>query len=221
MINPFIPYGIKGFLWYQGEANAGNAALYKTMQPLLFNDWRNRWGLGNLPFLFVQLPNIKGKSWQWIREAQAFSLTYPNTGMAVSIDVGDRYDIHPHNKQPIGERLALQAEHMAYHEKLIYSGPTFDRLGTNGNSLTISFKNTGSGLVLKNTLQDSGFFIAGDDHVFHPADARISGTSIILSSPLIKKPVVVRYAWDSDPNVTLFNKKGLPAAPFRTDNWEP
>nr|WP_255486733.1 sialate O-acetylesterase [Mucilaginibacter sp. SP1R1] len=222
MIHPLIPYGIKGILWYQGEANAGDYEQYKNLQVLMFTDWRTRWAEGDIPFVFVQLPGLQGaKSWPLMREAQAFSLTYPGTGMAVSIDVGDPYDVHPHNKKPVGERLALLAGHIAYGYNEVYEGPVFNQSAIEGNAIRIGFKNTENGIVLKNTAAGSGFFIAGDDHVFHLAKVQLQGTSLLISSPLVAKPLAFRYAWDPDPNVTLFNKIGLPAAPFRTDNWKP
>jgi sialate O-acetylesterase len=222
MIHPLIPYGIKGILWYQGEANAGNYEQYKSLQALMFTDWRTRWAEGNIPFLFVQLPGLRSAtSWPWMREAQAFSLTYPGTGMAVSIDVGDAYDVHPHNKKPVGERLALLAGHIAYGDHEVYEGPVFNQSEIEGSVIHIRFKHAKGGIVLKDTVAGSGVFIAGDDHVFHPARVQLQGTSLVISSPLVAKPVAVRYAWDPDPKVTLFNLTGLPAAPFRTDNWQP
>ncbi len=222
MINPLIPYGIKGILWYQGESNAANYASYKTLQPLLFTDWRKRWGNSGMPFLFVQLPNLQGASpWPWMREAQAASLSYHNTGMAVAIDAGDRYDLHPHNKQLIGERLAMQALYIAYGDNGIFQGPVYHSAATADSVIHISFKRSVSGLVFKNNAASSGFLIAGDDHVFYPATVKQQGEVLLLSSPSVKHPVAVRYGWEADPAVTLFNHAGLPAAPFRTDTWAP
>lgn len=222
MINPLIPYGIKGILWYQGESNAANYASYKSLQPLLFTDWRKRWGNSGMPFLFVQLPNLQGASpWPWMREAQAASLSYPNTSMAVAIDAGDRYDLHPHNKQLIGERLALQALHIVYGDKGISEGPVYSSAVVADSVIHISFKRSESGLVLKNNGAGSGFVIAGNDHVFHPAKVTQQGDVLLVGSPSVKHPIAVRYAWEADPAVTLFNRAGLPAVPFRTDTWAP
>jgi Domain of unknown function (DUF303). len=220
MINPLIPYGIKGFLWYQGESNADSYEQYKTLQPLLIKDWRTRWGKENLSFLFVQLPNLKGStSWPWMREAQAQSLQIPYTGMAVSIDLGDPYDVHPHQKQPVAERLALLATHLAYGEDVVCSGPVFSQYRLDGNSVVVSFINTDGGLVLKDSLQNTGFVVAGADKQFHPAEVLVRGKELVIKSPMVDKPVAVRYAWEADPCVTLYNGKGLPATPFRTDDW--
>jgi sialate O-acetylesterase len=222
MINPLVPYGIKGILWYQGESNAANYALYKTLQPLMFNDWRRRWGNEKMPFLFVQLPNLLGATpLPWMREAQAASLIHLNTGMAVSIDAGDRYDLHPHNKQLIGERLALQAQKIAYHDNNVYEGPVYKSFLLADSTILVRFKGSLSPLVLRNTVAGTGFFIAGNDHVFYPARVKQQGNSLLISSPLVKQPAAVRYAWDADPVVSLFNRAGLPAAPFRTDAWLP
>jgi sialate O-acetylesterase len=220
MINPLIPYGIKGILWYQGESNAANYASYKTLQPLMFADWRKRWGNLSMPFLFVQLPNLQGATpWPWMREAQAASLNKPNIGMAVSIDAGDSYDLHPHNKQAIGERLAALAQHIAYNCTEIYQGPVYSSALIADTTIRISFKKSRSPLVFNNKAAGNGFFIAGDDHVFYPARVRQKGGELLVSSPSVKQPVAVRYAWEAVPIVSLFNKAGLPAAPFRTDTW--
>ena len=222
MINPLIPYGIKGILWYQGESNAANYASYKTLQPLMFTDWRLRWGNLSMPFLFVQLPNLQGAiPWPWMREAQAASLNKPNTGMAVSIDAGDSYDPHPHNKRAIGKRLAALAQHIAYNGSEIYQGPVYSSALIAGDTIRISFKKSRSPLVFNNRAASNGFFIAGDDHVFYPARVRQKGGELLVSSPSVKQPAAVRYAWEADPVVSLFNQAGLPAAPFRTDTWAP
>lgn len=222
MINPLIGYGIKGLLWYQGESNAANYASYKILQPLMFTDWRKRWGNLNLPFLFVQLPNLQGATpWPWMREAQAASLNQPNTGMAVAIDAGDSYDLHPHNKQPLGERLALLAQHIAYRGDGVYQGPVYNSSVIAGDTIQISFKSSASKLVFKNKAAGNGFLIAGADHLFYPAKVKQRGNMLLVSSPLVKQPAAVRYAWDADPIVSLFNETGLAAAPFRTDTWVP
>jgi len=219
MINPLIPYPIKGVIWYQGETNSGRYNQYKVLQPLLFNDWRTRWKLGDFPFLFVQLPGLVETSWQWMREAQAASLNYPNTGMAVSIDVGDAYDLHPRNKKPIGERLALLAQKIAYGENLVSTGPSYKSSLVIDTTIHIQFNNVGSGLISSDNTPLKNFLIAGKDHVFYKADARIVGDEIIVRSPQVGQPVAVRYAWEAIPTVNFYNKEGLPAVPFRTDDW--
>lgn len=218
MINPIIPYGIKGFLWYQGEGNANDFSRYQYLQPELFNDWRKRWGSSRIPFLFVQLPNLKGaESWPQMREAQVFSLNYPNTGMAVTIDVGDPYDVHPHNKQPVGYRLALLAENVAYHQNVVAHGPIYQSHRISGNIVHLQFKPSKSKLVLKEGTI-SGFEVAGEDNQFYPAQASLQDGEIILSSARVSTPKIARYAWSASPEVSLYNAAGLPAAPFRTDH---
>jgi len=220
MINPLVSYGIKGILWYQGEGNAGRYKEYRTLQPLLIGDWRHRWQKGSLPFLFVQLPNLSGAAdWPWMREAQAQSLSVPSTGMAVTIDIGDRYDVHPHNKQPVGERLALLARSTAYHESVVSAGPVLTMAVPEGSRVLMHFTNTGGGLVFRGNDSLSGFMIAGKDRVFHRAVVVVKDKELIVSSPLVDLPVSVRYAWEADPPATLFNREGLPAGPFRTDDW--
>jgi sialate O-acetylesterase len=220
MINPLIPYGIKGILWYQGESNAGNYTSYKTLQPLMFTDWRTRWGNLTMPFLFVQLPNLLGATpLPWMREAQAASLSQPNTGMAVTIDAGDSYDLHPHNKQPVGERLALLALHIAYNGTEDCQGPIYSTAVTADSVIRISFKRSISPLVFKNKAAGNGFSIAGNDHIFYPARVKQKGEELLVSSPMVKQPAAVRYAWEAVPIVSVFNRAGLPAAPFRTDAW--
>jgi sialate O-acetylesterase len=204
-------------LWYQGEGNANDYSLYRSLQPELFSDWRQRWGSNQIPFLFVQLPNLKGaNSWPDMREAQAYSLNYPNTGMAVTIDVGDPYDGHPHNKQAVGYRLALLAENVAYNRKVIANGPVYKSHKISGNLVHLQFKRSESKLVLKEGAI-SGFEVAGEDNQFYPAQASLKNGEIILSSARVSTPKIARYAWSASPEVSLYNDAGLPAAPFRTD----
>lgn len=222
MISPLIPYGIKGILWYQGESNAADYASYKTFQPLMITDWRKRWGNLRMSFLFVQLPNLQGATpWPWMREAQATSLSLPNTGMVVAIDAGDSYDLHPHDKQLIGERLALLAQRIAYGGKETFQGPVYSASVIVDGAIRISFKKSENRLIFKDNPRGSGFIIAGEDHVFYPARVHQIGDVLLISSPLVKQPAAVRYAWEADPVVSLFNQAGLPAAPFRTDSWAP
>ena len=226
MIAPLVPYGIKGVIWYQGENNAPRATQYRSLFPLLINDWRGKWGNEKLPFLFVQLANFRERntepvfadSWALLREAQTMALKLPNTGMAVTIDIGDAKDIHPKNKQDVGKRLYLAASHMAYKKPIVYSGPLYEAMSIKNNKIEISFKHIGEGLKCNgNTL--TSFEIAGTDKKFYWADAEIVGNKIVLTSKDVQKPVAARYAWSSNPAANLFNKEGLPAVPFRTDNW--
>ena len=225
-IAPIIPFGIKGVLWYQGEANAGRAALYKRLFPMLIEDWRVRWKQGYLPFLYVQLANYKEKKdnpveddWAELREAQLQTLSNPNTGMASAIDIGDANDIHPKNKLEVGKRLFLAARKIAYQEDLVYSGPTYDSMKVEGSKIRIYFSSTGSGLIAKNNTDLKGFSIAGADKKFFWANAVIKGNEVEISCDKVVNPLAVRYSWESNPDGNLYNKEGLPASPFRTDQW--
>lgn len=224
MVAPAINYGIKGIVWYQGESNSGRAAEYAKLQPAQIIDWRNKWQQGDIPFLFVQLPNFMDANYipsesQWaeLREAQLRSLSVPNTGMAVGIDVGEWNDIHPDNKKDVGERLALIAEKLAYGEDIVYSGPLFQSATINGNKITISFTHIGSGLITNDGEELRAFAIAGADKKFVWAKAKIEGDKIVVWNDEIADPMYVRYAWADNPDVNLYNKEGLPASPFRTD----
>jgi len=227
MINPLIPYGIKGFLWYQGESNAWAAYNYRTLFPMLIADWRQRWQQGNLPFLFVQLANYKKTNdipsesdWAELREAQTLTLSLPNTGMACAIDIGDAHDIHPSNKQEVGRRLALIANKLVYKQNCMASGPMYKSYKTDGNHIRISFTHTGSGLSTKDGEAVSGFAVAGGDKQFHWATAVIEGNEVVVYCDKVAKPEAVRYAWDDNPECNLINSEGLPAVPFRTDDWK-
>jgi sialate O-acetylesterase len=226
MVAPLINYTIKGFLWYQGEANTGRAEEYAKLQPAQIIDWRNKWKQGDVPFLYVQLPGFMDMNYlpsesQWaaLRESQLKSLSVPNTGMAVAIDLGEWNDIHPDNKKDVGERLALIAEKLSYGEKdIVYSGPVYQSAEINGNKITISFTNTGSGLIPKDGEELSQFAIAGADKKFVWAKAKIEGDKVIVWNDAVASPLYVRYAWADNPDgANLFNKEGLPASPFRTD----
>jgi sialate O-acetylesterase len=228
MIAPFVPYGIKGILWYQGENNAkGTRAFqYRTVLPLLITDWRSKWANKTLPFAYVQLANFKAKNvepifnddWATLRESQLLTLQLPNTAMVVTIDIGDAKTIHPTNKQDVGKRLYLAAKHLAYNGLETYSGPSYQSMTIAGNTATISFTHTGNGLEIRNNSL-SGFAIAGEDKKFYWADAKIVRNKVIVSSHMVAKPVAVRYAWAINPFAQLYNMDGLPASPFRTDNW--
>lgn len=225
MIAPLIPFAIKGAIWYQGESNASRAWQYRRLFPAMIRNWRTDWAQGNFPFLFVQLaayqkPPQKPEESDWaeLREAQLLTLSLPNTGMAVAIDVGEE-DIHPVKKQPVGERLALAARAIAYQEKLVYSGPIYQSLKVEGNKAILSFNHTGSGLEARDG-ELKGFWIAGEDKLWREAKAEIKGRQVIVSSTEVNAPVAVRYGWAKYPICNLYNREGLPASPFRTDQWK-
>ncbi|SCY01415.1 sialate O-acetylesterase [Flavobacterium anhuiense] len=229
MVNPLVPYGIQGVLWYQGEANVWRAAEYKKSFPLMINDWRTRFKQGNFPFYFVQLSTFdefggnseKGSRWAELREAQSETLKVPNTGMAVTTDIGNAKDIHPTNKQDIGLRLAAIAMNNIYGKKQVHSGPTYKSQEIKGNQIVLTFDNIGSGLSTPNNVELKGFEIAGADKVFHSAKAIMKDNKVIVSSDQVQNPVAVHYGWaDDDTAINLFNKEKFPASPFRTDNWE-
>ena len=239
MINPLIPYAITGVIWYQGESNAWDGEGYGPKFSAMIRDWRERWGQGDIPFLFVQVAGYgpstsdptRGR-WASLREGQRKALALPNTAMAVAIDVGDKEDIHPRNKGPVADRLALAAEHLAYGKDVVYSGPTFVSMKADGNRLRITFTDIGTGLVrgvapampgAPATAPASellGFEIAGADQKWFHATAAIDGASVIVSSAEVAAPVAVRYAWGDIPPCNLYNKEGLPAVPFRSDAWD-
>jgi len=192
----------------------------------LITDWRNKWKEGSIPFLFVQLPNFmevnylpSESQWAELREAQLKSLSVPNVGMAVTIDLGEWNDIHPDRKKEVGERLALAAEKIAYGEKdIVSSGPVYQSSTIEGNKVIISFTNTGSGLITNDGEELSQFAIAGADKKFVWAKAKIEGDKVVVWNEDIADPMYVRYAWADNPdNPNLYNKEGLPASPFRTD----
>lgn len=225
-VSPLLPYAIKGVIWYQGEGNTGSAYEYRKQFPALIQDWRNHWGQGDFPFLFVQLANWGGpppenpseSPWAELREAQTLALKMKNTGMAVTIDIGDPLDMHPLNKQEVGARLALAAKAVAYGQKIIYSGPLFRNFSIEEGRIRISFDSSGNGLVARGGALRS-FAIAGEDKKFVWARAEIEGDTIVVASDQVKQPVAVRYGWFHNPGCNLYNEEGLPASPFRTDSW--
>lgn len=227
MLNPIVPYSIKGAIWYQGEGNTGEAYQYREILPLMIEDWRNKWGY-EFPFYIVQLANFTGlqtepvnSTWAELREAQTRTAqTLNNTGMAVTIDIGEAFDIHPKNKLDVGKRLALAARAQTYGEKIPYSGPMYHRYKIEGNKIRIYFLHTNNGLKTKDNEPLKGFTIAGLDHKFHWADAVIEGNTIVVSCPDVDFPVAVRYAWADNPICNLYNRADLPASPFRTDDWQ-
>jgi sialate O-acetylesterase len=226
MLTPHLAQGIRGAIWYQGEANAGQAWRYRTVLPTMIADWRRAFGQGDFPFYIVSLAAFMPRrdqpgddAWAELREAQAFTAsTVPNTGLAVAIDVGDPNDIHPTNKKPVGERLALIALAKEYGKTVTCSGPVYRQMQREGSAIRLSFDHTDGGLAVHGE-KLAEFSIAGADRKWHWADAKIDGNQIIVSSPEVTDPVAVRYAWQSNPAATLFNGAGLPAVPFRTDNW--
>ncbi|MDE0167876.1 MAG: sialate O-acetylesterase [Bryobacterales bacterium] len=225
MIAPLTPFAIRGAIWYQGENNASRSQgyLYRDLFPAMIEDWRRAWGQGPFPFLFVQLANFRRvpekHQWPELREAQTMTLGLRNTGMAVTIDIGDSEDIHPANKQDVGHRLALAARSVAYGREVVHSGPSYRQLTREGSNIRLWFDSLGGGLQAAGGGNLSGFVIAGPDREFHQAGAYIDGDTVVVWSPKVKTPVAVRYGWRADPQATLFNRSGLPASPFRTDEW--
>lgn len=248
MIHPLIPHAIRGVLWYQGEANVERAAQYEIALKLLVSDWREAWKQPGMPFLICQLANLgkppitPGESkWAELREAQSKALALPNTAITVLADVGEAEDIHPRSKRIAGHRLALAARALAYGEKIDFSGPAYDMMSIEGESIRLRFKQIGGGLVAR-PLPDTykprsnqpeilplvcpspdselqGFAICGADRKWVWANAKIDGDSVIVSAPGVAAPVAVRYAWADNPVFNLYNKAGLPASPFRTDDF--
>ena len=226
MVSPNINYTVKGILWYQGEANTRRAAEYSKLLPALIRDWRSQWNQPTLPFLYVQLPGFmeynylpSESQWAELREAQLKTLSVPNTAMAVAIDLGEWNDIHPDNKKDVGERLALAAMKLAYGENIVHSGPIYVSSTVDRNEVVIRFDNIGSGLITNDGEAPSEFAIAGTDKKFVWAKARIENDHVIVWNDALVEPKYVRYAWADNPvNPNLYNKEGLPASPFRTDN---
>jgi sialate O-acetylesterase len=221
MIAPLTPYPIGGVIWYQGESNASpeRAGTYAAMFATMIRDWRKAWGIGDFPFLFVQLANYRSgpnSRWPELREAQMQTLAVTNTGMAVTIDIGEADNIHPRNKQEVGRRLALAARALAYGEKLEYSGPLFRTAVPEPGAVRVTFDHAGSGLTSKDGAPLKGFLVAGSDRRFVPAEARIDGNSVVVTSASIERPLFVRYGWEDAPECNLYNAEGLPASPFRS-----
>jgi len=224
MIAPVVPYGIAGAIWYQGESNAGRAYEYRKLFPAMIADWRRNWGQGDFTFLFVQLANFMKIdpqpvecAWAELREAQLMTLMLPETGMAVTIDIGEANNIHPKNKQDVGNRLALAALAETYGLDVPYSGPIYDSMMVQDNKIRLSFKYANEGLTAKDG-ELKGFAIADQDMKFVWAKAVIDGSEVVVWSPKISRPVAVRYGWANNPQCNLYNTFGLPASPFRTDS---
>lgn len=227
MIAPLLNYHIKGVIWYQGESNAGRPDEYRELFSTMINNWREKWGQGEFPFLYVQLANFMkaadqptGSNWARLREAQLQTLSVPHTGMAVTIDIGEWNDIHPLDKEDVGKRLALAADKVAYgNDKVEYSGPIYQSMNIEDDRAVLTFSHTGSGLVARGG-ELKTFAIAGPDHHFVWAKARIEGDQVVVWSDAVDHPVAVRYAWADNPEgANLYNTAGLPASPFRTDDW--
>ena len=223
MIAPLTPYAIRGAIWYQGESNSIRAREYRKVFPGMIQDWRQAWGEGDFPFLYVQLANWQVTdptlNWPELCEAQLMTLSVPKTGMAVAIDIGDPYDIHPKNKQEVGRRLMLAAEAIAYGRDVVYSGPIYESMAVEGTKVRLRFKHVDGGLLAQGGAALKGFEVAGEDRKFVPAEAGIDGKTIVVRSGQVASPVAVRYAWADNPTCNLYNKAGLPASPFRTDDW--
>jgi sialate O-acetylesterase len=243
MVAPLVPFAIKGVVWYQGESNADSvvqARQYVTLFPRMIADWREKWGQGDFPFLFVQLPNFgraattpSEGNWPWLRESQLKTLSLPKTGMAVTVDLGDAKNIHPADKLHVGLRLALVARHVAYGQDIISSGPIYDSMTIEGGKIRLKFTHIGGGLTVGTPppaadgthppapTELTGFGIAAEDRKFVWAKATVDGDTVVVSSDKVPQPIAVRYNWGQNPLGNLYNKEGLPASPFRTDPWPP
>ncbi|HEX8335922.1 MAG TPA: sialate O-acetylesterase [Pyrinomonadaceae bacterium] len=226
MLAPLLPYVIRGAIWYQGESNAGRAEQYRTLFPAMIRDWRAAWRQGDFPFYFVQLANWKARpkdsidsEWAELREAQSMTLReVTNTGMAVAIDIGNPDDIHPRNKLDVGLRLARWALADTYGMRVEQSGPLYASHKVEGDRVRVTFRHAG-GLKTRDGAPPAGFYVAGADRRFVPAEARVEGGAVVVWSRDVKAPVAVRYAWADNPAANLYNSEGLPASPFRTDDW--
>ena len=229
MIAPLVPYAIRGAIWYQGESNAGSP-IYGIQLAALIANWRDDWKQGDFPFLFVQLPNFMARQTQpsesvggWPLEREQFLKlleTVKNTGMAVTIDVGEADNIHPRDKQDVGKRLAQWALAKTYGKDVAASGPLYKSNRREAGKIVVEFNYAGGGLASRDGGKLTGFAIAGADKKFVRADAQIVGGTVVVSSPAVPSPVAVRYAWANNPPCNLVNKAGLPASPFRTDDWK-
>jgi sialate O-acetylesterase len=227
MVNPIVPYGVRGAIWYQGESNASRGYQYRSLFPLLIEDWRKQWD-ADLSFYFVQLANFMqpneepmSSAWAELRESQSMTLSLPKTGQAVIIDLGEASDIHPRNKQDVGYRLALHALAKDYgQDALVHSGPIYTSMKTEDGKIRLTFEHVGGGLIINDGEALTRFAIAGSDQKFVWADAVVDGNEVVVSCEEVPEPVAVRYAWANNPEgCNFYNKEGLPASPFRTDDW--
>lgn len=224
MLNPTLPYAMRGVLWYQGESIVGGRAgveLYPHTMDTLIRQWRTLWGQGDFPFFAVQLAALGNASNNpSVREAQTKILSLPNTGLAITIDIGDPTNVHPKNKEPLGDRLARLALAKTYGRKIEYSGPQYESFKVEDNAIRLTFSHLSGGLTAHDAPLKQ-FEIAGEDRTFVPAEATIEGPTVIVHNPQVPKPIAVRYAWSNYPEgCNLYNTAGLPAAPFRTDTWD-
>lgn len=222
MVAPVIPFTIKGFIWYQGESNVSRAYQYRTLFPAMVGAWRERWGLGDLPFYYVQIAPYRyaNRVSPELREAQLMALSLiPNSGMVVTMDIGNPDDIHPKNKREVGRRLALWALSKDYRmDGVVFSGPLYKSMKVEDSAIRVCFNHVGSGLMARGGAL-THFTIAGEDQVFVDAKAVIQGDCIVVSSSAVRHPVAIRYGWADEAEPNLFNRGGLPASPFRTDQW--
>ena len=224
MIRPLVPFAFRGVIWYQGESNCTKPEQYRTLFPAMINNWRKVWDIGEFPFYYVQIAPFSYKAEAidvaFLREAQLMALSVPNTGMAVTMDIGEANNIHPRAKKPVGERLARIALARTYGKvNLVDSGPLYKDHQIHGDEITLDFTHVGGGLASKDGEALTHFTIAGDDRKFVPADALIKGDSIVVRSENVKKPVAVRFGWGNADSPNLMNKEGLPSSSFRTDAW--
>jgi sialate O-acetylesterase len=231
MVAPIVPYAAKGVIWYQGESNAPRATQYRKLLPAMIKTWRDAWGKSDpatMPFYIVQLANFTpppaepGESdWAELREAQALTAKMPGNGLACTIDIGDANDIHPRNKEDVGHRLALVALAKTYGKSdVVFAGPEFESMAVEGDKVRVTFKNA-DGLTTRDGGAVRGFAVAGEDRAWHWAEGKIEGSSVVVRSDKVAKPVAVRYAWAHNPPTNLYNRAELPATPFRTDDWKP
>jgi sialate O-acetylesterase len=223
MIHPIVPAAMRGVLWYQGESNASRVAEYAGLFEELISSWRRHFRQPELPFLWVQLANFRagdstGVQWAYLREAQTKALALPHTAQAIAIDIGEANDIHPRNKQEVGRRLALLARAKLFGATVDYSGPVFASVEKENGSLRVRFRHAAGGLIARDKPLQS-FQVAGHDRRFYPAFARIEKDTVLVSAKEVADPVAVRYAWSNSPEANLYNGAGLPAAPFRSDDW--
>ncbi|MCX7984119.1 MAG: glycosyl hydrolase family 2 [Bacteroidetes bacterium] len=225
MISPLLPFTIRGVIWYQGESNVYDPAMYRRLFPGMIQNWRSVFESGEFPFYYVQIAPYdygeRSRSYE-LRESQFLTLAnVKNTGMVVTLDIGDPKNIHPCNKLDVGNRLALWALAQTYKKQVgVYSGPLYKSMKKEGNAIVLSFDHTGSGLVVKEIDGEHHFLIAGPDSIFQRAYVEVRGKKLIVSHPNIQNPLAVRYAWSNTASATLFNKEGLPASSFRTDSWK-
>ena len=221
MISPLVPYALRGVIWYQGEANAGEPVAYRALFAAMITGWRTQFGQGDFPFYWVQLANFQSATytnWAFLREAQTQALSLPATGQAVTVDIGNLNDVHPRNKKDVGRRLARLALARTYGQKIVDSGPVFAQAVHEGAGFRVSFTEIHGGLIAPfNDL--GGFELAGEDKVFKPTAAKIEKDTVMVTSAEVPAPVAVRYAWRNAPLAGLFNNEGLPTVPFRSDTW--